>query len=131
MIGLDAGDPERIEEWTEDGTLPNLANLRAQGMIGRLDSSAKYLAGSPWPTMYTGRDVSSHGLYHDFQWRQEEMGFAAPTEQWMDLDPFWRNLDGQVDVVVYDVPFSPSTRPFHGLEMSCWASHDKFAPASS
>jgi len=131
MIGLDAGDPELIEQWTLDGTLPNLAALRAQGMIGRLDSSAKYLAGSPWPTFYTGRDASSHGLYHDFQWRHEEMGFAAPAEEWLDLDPFWRNLEGDVGVVAYDIPFSPTCRPFHGSEMSCWASHDKLAPASS
>ena len=131
MIGLDAGDPELIERWTGDGTLPHLASVRAEGMIGRLDSSAKYLAGSPWPTMYTGRDVSSHGLYHDFQWRQADMGFAAPSEEWLDVDPFWRNLEGDVDVVAYDIPFSPSCRPFRGMEMSCWASHDKLAPASS
>jgi len=131
MIGLDAGDPDLIEQWTGDGTLPHLAALRAQGLSGRLDSSAKYLAGSPWPTMYTGRDVSSHGLYHDFQWRQDVMGFAAPSEDWLDVDPFWRNLERDVDVVAYDIPFSPSCRPFHGTEMSCWASHDKLAPASS
>ncbi|MGD2055481.1 MAG: alkaline phosphatase family protein [Gammaproteobacteria bacterium] len=131
MIGLDAGDPELIEQWTGDGTLPHLARLRAQGVSGRLDSSAKYLAGSPWPTMYTGCDVSSHGLYHDFQWRQADMGFAAPSEDWLDVDPFWRNLEGDVDVIAYDIPFAPACRPFHGTEISGWACHDKLAPASS
>jgi len=131
MIGLDAGDPELIERWCADGTLPHMAALRSQGLSGRLDSSARYLAGSPWPTMYTGRDVTSHGLYHDFQWRKDSMGFAAPSEDWLDVDPFWRNLGGDVDVVAYDVPFAPACRPFRGAEMSCWASHDKLAPASS
>ena len=131
MIGLDAGDPELIERWTGDGTLPALAALRAQGVFGRLESSASYLAGSPWPTMYTGRDVSSHGLYHDFQWRHEDMSFAAPDEHWMNLTPFWRHLQGEVDVVACDIPFTPTCSAFRGLEISGWASHDKLAPISS
>lgn len=131
MIGLDAGDPELIERWTADGTLPNLASLRARGMMGRLASPAKYLAGSPWPTMYTGRDVSWHGLYHDFQWRHESMGFAAPDERWMNLAPFWRHLDDDVHVIACDIPFTPTCTPFRGFEISGWASHDKLAPLSS
>jgi predicted AlkP superfamily phosphohydrolase/phosphomutase len=131
MIGLDAGDPELMERWTGDGTLPHLASIRAKGVFGRLDSSARYMAGSPWPTMYTGRDVSSHGLYHDFQWRHEDMGFAAPDEHWMNLTPFWRHLEGEIDVVACDIPFTPTCSPFRGLEISGWASHDKLAPLSS
>ncbi len=54
MIALDAGEPALIERWTEDGTLPNLAGLRARGGYGRLKSSGFWLAGSIWPTFHTG-----------------------------------------------------------------------------
>ena len=90
LIGLDAADPELIERWTADGTLPHLAALRRGGLSGRLATSAQYLAGSPWPTFYTGQPPSRHGIYHDYQWRHERMGFAAPTRDWVPASPFAR-----------------------------------------
>ena len=87
LIGLDAADADLIEQWTDDGTLPNLASLRRGGTWGRLSTAAKYLTGSPWPTFYTGRPPSEHGIYHDFQWRQERMEFAAPAADWLAVRP--------------------------------------------
>ena len=77
LIGLDAAEASLVERWTDDGTLPTLRALRAGGTWGRLSSSARYLTGSPWPTFYTGRPPSDHGIYHDFQWRQEQMAFVT------------------------------------------------------
>ncbi len=131
LIGLDAADPELIERWTSDGTLPHLAALRRAGRSGRLASSAEYLAGSPWPTFYTGQPPSRHGIYHDYQWRQEQMGFAAPTRDWVSASPFWRHLPGEVPVIAYDVPMSLGVQPFNGIELSGWAAHDKLAPPAS
>jgi predicted AlkP superfamily phosphohydrolase/phosphomutase len=131
LIGLDAGDPELIERWTADGTLPHLAALRRAGVSGRVASSAQHLAGSPWPTFYTSQPPARHGIYHDYQWRQEEMGFAAPTHEWLPASPFWRHLPADVPVVAYDVPMSLGTEPFNGIEVSGWATHDKVAPPAT
>jgi predicted AlkP superfamily phosphohydrolase/phosphomutase len=131
MIALDAADPELIERWIADGTLPHLAALRRRGASGRLTSSAHYLAGSPWPTFATGQSPSHHGLYHDFQWRHETMSFAAPRADWVSVAPFWRYLSGDVPVVVYDVPMALNLQSFNGLEVSGWAAHDKLAPPAS
>jgi predicted AlkP superfamily phosphohydrolase/phosphomutase len=131
IIALDAADPELIERWTGDGTLPHLDALRRRGVAGRLSSSAHYLAGSPWPTFATGRPPSHHGLYHDFQWRHETMSFATPRADWLPIVPFWRHLVPDVPVVAYDVPMTLSVEPFNGCEISGWAAHDKLArPAS-
>ena len=131
LIGLDAADPELIERWTADGTLPHLAALRRGGLSGRLATSAQYLAGSPWPTFYTGQPPSRHGIYHDYQWRHEHMGFAAPTRDWVPASPFWRHLAGDVPVIAYDVPMSLGVQAFNGIEVSGWAAHDKLAPPAS
>lgn len=131
LIGLDAADPELIERWTGDGTLPHLAALRRAGLSGRLATSARHLAGSPWPTFYTSQPPSRHGIYHDYQWRQEEMGFAAPTRDWLPASPFWRHLPHDVPVVAYDVPMSLGVEPFNGVEVSGWAAHDKLAPPAT
>jgi predicted AlkP superfamily phosphohydrolase/phosphomutase len=131
MIALDAADPVLIERWTSDGTLPHLAALRRAGVSGRLSTSARYLAGSPWPTFYTSQPPSRHGLYHDFQWRHETMAFAAPGRDWVSASPFWRHLGADVPVIAYDVPMSLGVEPFNGIEISGWAAHDKLAPPAS
>ncbi|MFL5403870.1 MAG: alkaline phosphatase family protein, partial [Gemmatimonadales bacterium] len=131
LIGLDAADADLIERWTDDGTLPHLATIRRSGTWGRLNTAAKYLTGSPWPTFYTGRHPSSHGLYHDFQWRHERMEFAAPAADWLPVRPFWRAIDGGVQTVVHDVPMTPGTEPFPGVEVTGWGSHDKLVPPDS
>jgi predicted AlkP superfamily phosphohydrolase/phosphomutase len=131
LIGLDAADADLVERWTADGTLPNLSQIREGGTWGRLSSAAKYLTGSPWPTFYTGRPPSDHGIYHDFQWRHERMEFAAPAMDWLPVRPFWRAIDGDTQVVVHDVPMTPGTEPFAGVEVTGWGSHDKLVPPDS
>lgn len=131
MIALDAADPALIERWTSDGTLPHLDALRRHGVSGRLATSARYLAGSPWPTFYSGQPPSRHGLYHDFQWRHDTMTFAAPRPDWLSASPFWRHLGGDVSVIACDVPMGLGVKPFNGLEVSGWAAHDKLAPPAS
>lgn len=131
MIGLDAGDPVLIERWTEEGLLPNLARLKATGVYGRLQSSARYLSGSPWPTFYTGQPPSSHGIYHDFQWRHENMGYARPAWDWLPNVPFWRRLDRQVHVVSYDVPMALGCQSASGIEVTGWSAHDSLTPPQS
>lgn len=131
LLGLDAGDPALVERWTDDGTLRHLARLRSEGTYGRLDSAARYLAGSPWPTFYTGQPPSHHGIYHDFQWRHESTGYATPAWDWVPALPFWRRLNGEVRVVAYDVPMTLGCQSATGVEVTGWASHDKLAPPST
>ena len=131
MIGLDAADLLLVDRWIADGSLANLAELKRTGSHGRLETSARYLAGSPWPTFYTGRPPSHHGIYADFQWRHETMAYARPGADWLEARPFWRFLDADRPVFVYDVPMILSCEPFPGTEISGWASHDKLGPMAS
>ncbi|MHC4477885.1 MAG: alkaline phosphatase family protein [Planctomycetota bacterium] len=131
LIGLDAADPVLIEQWVADGTLPNLAALKKSGTYGRLNTSAKYLAGSPWPTFYTGQTPNQHGIYQDFQWHHEKLKFAYPTFNWIPVEPFWRHIDRNLKVVVYDVPMTQGCQAFEGTEISNWASHDKLVQPDS
>jgi predicted AlkP superfamily phosphohydrolase/phosphomutase len=131
LIGLDAADPILIQQWIEDGTLPNLAALKKTGTYVRLTTSSKYLAGSPWPTFYTCQPPCNHGIYQDFQWCHERMGYYSPKPDWLPISPFWRHLDNNVFVIAYDVPMILGCEAFTGIEISGWASHDNiFQPDS-
>ena len=128
LIGLDAAEPELIERWTEDGTLPNLAALLARGSYGRLHPPDQVLLGPPWPSFYTGKPVSEHGLYEYLVWHPDRMRETRASNVCA-LEPFWRDFgaEGPRSVIV-DVPLVPSPRPIHGVEVNCWGTHDRLVP---
>jgi predicted AlkP superfamily phosphohydrolase/phosphomutase len=131
-IALDAAEPRLIEAWTADGTLPNLRQLLDGGAYGRLESTARELAGSVWPTFYTGTPPSDHGIFHHLQWRAEAMAHRRPAPDWLPAQPFWRSFGSAGPrVVALDIPMVYSPEPFDGVEISGWASHDRLAPPAS
>ncbi len=131
VIALDAAEPSLIEKWMEEGYLKNLAKLRSKGSYGRLASSAEWLAGSPWPTFYTGTMPDEHGFYHYLQWRSEKMDYERPNPNWISSIPFWRQLGNNYRVIAVDIPNTFPPVPFNGIEVSGWACHDKIFPAAS
>jgi len=132
MIALDAAEPRLVEQWIDDGTLPNLKRLRARGSYGRLSSTADWLAGSPWPTFYTGTTPAAHGLYHFMQWRADQMGHVRVSPNWLPLRPFWRDLSKTGRrVIAIDLPMTFPPEPFNGVEISGWATHDQVLPPAS
>lgn len=131
MIGLDAADSVLVDRWVADGALPNLRALRDRGLWARLETTASHLTGSPWPSFYTGTHPGHHGIYHDYQWRHERMAYAAPSEEWLSVRPFWRDLEGSLRALIYDVPLVFACEPFAGWEIAGWATHDAPMPPSS
>jgi len=129
MIGLDAAEPRLVERWTDDGTLPNLAKLRSEGAYGRLAPPDAVGLGPPWPSFYTSTPASVHGLYTYVIWSPERMTEVRPTPETLPLRPFWRELgpDGP-RVIAIDVPLVHAPRPFRGIEVSGWATHEHFGP---
>jgi len=126
MIGLDAAEATLIERWCADGTLPALAALRRQGCFGRLNGEATIFAGAVWPTLYTGRRVAWHGIYHDEQWHHQKMRFEAVHDSWLSPTPFWELLDRGYRVAVVDAPMTLRAAPSpNGIVVSGWGTHDR------
>lgn len=131
-VAWDAAEPSLVEAWIADGSLPNLRQLRDQGGYGRLRSSAGLLAGSPWPTFYSGTPPEMHGIYHYLQWSPEAGALLRPGPDWLPVRPFWQDLsDAGHQVLIIDVPMAPPPQPLAGVEISGWSSHDRLAPPAS
>jgi predicted AlkP superfamily phosphohydrolase/phosphomutase len=124
-IALDSAEPSLVEKWMNDGTLPNLRRLRSNGAYGRLKSSADWLAGSPWPTFYTGTDPAEHGLYETTQWHAERMKHVQTSPEWLPLRPFWREFgENGPRVVSVDLPMTYPPEKFNGIEICGWMTYD-------
>lgn len=129
MIGLDAAEPELVERWTGDGSLPTLRALRERGSFGRLASTAEWLVGSPWPAFYTGMPPSETGLYHSIVWRPDRLDHVRPSAAELELVPFWRRFgDQDPRVLAFDVPLTQRAGTFNGVEINGWANTDLLDP---
>jgi len=63
IIGLDAATPELVSSWSNDGHLPNLARMIAEGAWGKLRSTLQPVTSAAWTTIMTGANQGKHGLY--------------------------------------------------------------------
>jgi predicted AlkP superfamily phosphohydrolase/phosphomutase len=127
LIGLDAAELTLIQS-----ALPHLPNLRRaleQGVLHRLRSTADLLAGSVWPTFYTGSLPGDHGIYHHLQWDAEAMRLRRVAADWLYCEPFWHELERRGRrVIALDVPMTFPSRLRRGIEVTNWGSHDQLGP---
>lgn len=131
-IVVDCADKSRIEQWCEEGYLPNLKKLRDSSAYGPIKSTADTLIATPWPTIVTGKWPVEHGYICWMQWVPEQMDDVRPTPDWLDLKPFYRQL-GPLGkkVIAIDVPMSFPTTPIDGKEIVSWGSYDKLCDLDS
>ena len=63
FLGLDGFDPDTAERYMNEGKLPNLAKLRAEGTFRRLRTTYPPLSPVAWATFATGVNPAKHSLY--------------------------------------------------------------------
>jgi predicted AlkP superfamily phosphohydrolase/phosphomutase len=125
VVGLDMGDGGLIRYWSQQGRLPHFAALSASGTWLVLESTARVLHTSTWPTFATGVLPGRHGVYYPYQPKPghqlaQHIGpdqYGAPT--------FWQVADAQGRrCLVYDIPETFPALGFRGraiFEWGTWA----------
>jgi len=127
MIGLDAADLRFMQSSLQ--SLPTLRRFLQGKMIHSLQSTADLMAGSVWPTFYTGTLPADHGIYHHLQWDPHSMCLRRVAADWLYCEPFWYTLEQRgLQVVAVDVPMTFPPRLTQGIEVINWGSHDQLSP---
>ena len=118
LIGLDSADADLIEQWCDEGRLPTLTRLRADGVWGRLRTTAEVMHVSAWPSIYTGTTPGHHGMYHAYQTRAGEQTALRTRPEWCARPPFWKLLDdaGRKSIVM-DAFMNHSLESFRGIQV--------------
>ena len=125
VIGLDMGDGDLIRALMQQGRLPNFAALVEQGTWIDLESTARVLHTSTWPTFATGVLPGRHGVYYPYQPRPgfQEAQLIRPDHY--SVPTFWKRADEQGRrCIVYDVPETFPEAGFGGqaiFEWGTWA----------
>ena len=116
-IGLDAADSKLIRLLIDQGEMPVLGSVLADGRWIDISSTADVGSSSVWPTFTTGQDPEIHGIYSEWCWEPQSMGLSMLSGQ--HLDPFWKMLAQKGHSVgVLGVPFMPLIGLSAGFEIS-------------
>jgi predicted AlkP superfamily phosphohydrolase/phosphomutase len=119
LVGLDAVDLDYVAPRL--GSLPNLKRLFDEGVVRRLDSPARVMSASVWPTFYTGTLPGEHGRYFPIQWDPASMSVRLVASDWIDCEPFWRPLAREgLPVTTLDVQMVFPNRTKAGVEIVNW-----------
>ena len=124
IIGLDGATWTVLGPWIEDGSLPNLARLRAEGSWGELRSTIPPLTAPAWSTFLTGKNPGKHGVFH-FVTMDDEPEVALDKPEIVDgrsikSPTIWdivAHYNRKVGVI--NVPMSYPPRPVNGFMITC------------
>jgi predicted AlkP superfamily phosphohydrolase/phosphomutase len=149
FLGLDGLDPRLTERYLAEGTLPNLAKLRAQGSYHRLRTTFPALSPVAWATFATGVNPARHNIF-DFLNRSlksyvPELSSARVhrprrilrigrfhfplSRPYVELkrksQPFWKLLgERHVTSTIIRVPITFPPEKFHGRLLSAMSTPD-------
>jgi len=66
VIGLDGGTLNLMEDWMDEGKLPNFNIMRKNGAYGELNSTIPPYSAQAWTSIVTGCQPGKHGIYDFF-----------------------------------------------------------------
>jgi len=125
MICLDGADGAMLDQYSADGSLPNLAALRLKGAARALSSPLGSTDDALWASFQYALNAGEHGrYYHLTSQRDDRLGLACESEEW---PTFWDDLSRQgMRVAVLDVPKCRAPVPLNGIHLVDWLTHGEY-----
>jgi predicted AlkP superfamily phosphohydrolase/phosphomutase len=115
VIALDGTTFDLIGPWMDDGSMPNLAKLRDEGVSGPLRSVFPPVTATAWSTFMTAKNPGKHGVFEFFL--REPGGFdEIPVSSRTRAGRTVWDLLGRADrkVLVVNVPVTYPPNPVNG-----------------
>ncbi|WP_348611568.1 alkaline phosphatase family protein [Halobaculum rarum] len=105
VIGLDGGEWDVIDPMIEAGRLPNLAQLKQNGVSGPLKSITPPVSPPAWNSINTGTNPGKHGIF-DFSTFDEEYKRRSINSSDRSATPFWEVMnDHGISTGLFKIPF--------------------------
>ncbi len=128
VLGFDSLDPTRGQQMMDQGLLPNLAALAADGHTSRLVNPYGLVSGPVWPTLMSGTGVTEHQVWtwrrlRNGTYRQRHIPISTPSAK----PPVWELLRDQgIESLVIDVPRHELSAEHRGTQVTGFRQHDAF-----
>jgi len=129
ILGLDAGDPNFIQHWTQKSYLPTIASIMERGCYGRTAGPELISEHGVWVSLFSGISRREHGYYYFRQLKPGTYDLETVTGLDVDVPHFWSYLRGQnKKVSTIDVPDSMLISGLPGLQLANWDTHNNWDP---
>jgi len=143
ILGLDGLDPMLVDQYLEEGLLPNLAKLRDAGTYKRLGTTWPPLSPVAWSSFSTGTNPGKHNIFDFLTRSPSDYGprmssvVTRPSQRTLKLGryriplsrsrvdglrkskPFWNVLgESGIFSAILRVPITFPPDKFHGVQLS-------------
>lgn len=117
VVGIDGGTLDLIGPWADEGYLPTLSRLMAEGAWGTLQSTLPPVTSPAWPTFATGKNPGKHGVFDFIRPTGGEFELVNSTS--IRARTLWRILsDAGRRVGLINVPVTYPPSPVNGFMVS-------------
>ncbi len=137
ILGLDAGDPELIRRWAEEGHLPNLASVMQNGCWGKTSGAELISAHGVWLSIFSGISLRKQGYHYFRQLKPKTYELEIVSAYDLNISPFWQSFlepdseDLVPHIAIIDVPDTLPIQGLSGIQLADWAVHDGFLPPTA
>lgn len=116
LIGLDGTPCTLVERFIEDGTMPNMARLRASGSLLQMDTSIPDISSVAWTSFMTGANPGRHGIYGFLDVQPNSYKIYFPSSRHIKSETLWAaaNRAGKRAIVI-NVPSTYPAQPLDGI----------------
>jgi predicted AlkP superfamily phosphohydrolase/phosphomutase len=119
IIGLDGASWDAIGPWMDEGALPNLARVRAQGVSGVLMSCMPFLSCPAWKVFSTGKNPGNLGIFGFHLVQREPFRCLPVTGEFFPGEEIWDVLTrARIKSCVVNVPFTYPVKEIDGTLIS-------------
>ncbi len=120
IIGIDGAPFSLIQELAEQGVMPYLSSLRADGIFRPMRSSIPAVSSVSWSSIITGCNPGEHGIFGFTEMMPESYVMSFPNFLSLKRPPFWAEQAGKC--VIINVPSTYPPQPLNGCHISGFVS---------
>ena len=114
IVGIDGATFDLVRPWAQEGHLPNLARLMADGVSADLASTLPPVTSPAWPTFMTGCNPGKHGVFDFIQPTGADVSLVNSTK--IRQPTIWHRLSAAgFKVGVLNVPVTYPPQEINGF----------------
>lgn len=122
-VGLDSAEPRVIERWMAEGKLPNMQEIKEEGLYTRLDNYEESNTETSWTTFATGRPPEETGYFGPLVYNSDSYRMVTKAAyDYKKYPPFFA-LGKDYRVISFDVPQVRLNPNVNGIQIAAWGAH--------
>ena len=123
IIGLDGVPYRLIQEFSNNGTMPNINRLITEGIFKQMESSIPEISSVAWSSVITGVNPGEHCIYGFTDLAPETYRTIFPNFDSLKAAPFWQKNDAERSVII-NVPSTYPAKEINGVLISGFVALD-------